>query len=68
VDHKAGIRPTTIDRRPFLGSHPDHSNVYVFNGMGSRAVLVAPWASQLLYNSIYNDIPLLDEVDIKRFG
>ena len=67
VEHKHGIRPTTIDRRPFVGHHSIHENVWVFNGMGSRAVLIAPWASLQLINCIYNNQPINAEIDIKRF-
>lgn len=67
IDHKYGIRPTTVDRRPFIGKHHTYDNVYVFNGMGSRAVLLAPWSSERLYASIYHDLSLDLEMDIKRF-
>jgi len=67
VDHKHGIRPTTKDRRPFVGHHPIHKNLWIFNGMGSRAVLIAPWAAQQLIERIYNNSPLNPEIDIKRF-
>ncbi|ARN79018.1 FAD-dependent oxidoreductase [Nonlabens spongiae] len=67
IDHKAGIRPTTQDRRPFLGSHADHKNVICFNGMGSRAVLMAPWAASQLYDHVFHDKPLPPEIDIARF-
>lgn len=67
IDHKAGIRPTTSDRRPFLGAPLEHANVHLFNGMGSRAVLVAPWAAQVLCDAIYENIPLPADVDINRF-
>lgn len=67
VDHKHGIRPTTVDRRPFVGHHIEHHNLWVFNGMGSRAVLIAPWAAQELSNCIYNETPLNKEINISRF-
>ncbi|MGB5982449.1 MAG: FAD-dependent oxidoreductase [Nonlabens sp.] len=65
--HKAGIRPTTIDRRPFVGIHFKHKNVICFNGMGSRAVLVSPWAASNLVDHLYNDALLPAEMDIARF-
>ena len=68
VDHKHGIRPTTKDRRPFVGSHKSYPNYVVFNGMGSRAVLMAPWAAKQLFDSMYKDIPLNEEIDINRFN
>ena len=67
IDHKAGIRPTTQDRRPFLGSHAAHKNVICFNGMGSRAVLVAPWAASQLHDHVFHDKQLLPETAISRF-
>ena len=42
IDHYAGTRPATKDRRPIIGPHPVKDNVWVFNGMGSRAVLMVP--------------------------
>jgi glycine oxidase len=68
VEHKYGIRPTTMDRRPFVGAHQEFKNYMVFNGMGSRAVLMAPWAAQQLFDSIYKDHPLDPEIDIQRLN
>ncbi len=68
VDHKYGIRPTTIDRRPFVGHHQQYKNVFVFNGMGSRAVLLAPWAANELYNHMYHQQELHPEINIARFN
>lgn len=67
VEHKVGIRPTTQDRRPFVGTTCKHKRHYIFNGMGSRAVLLAPWAATQLYENIYNDVPLDSEIDCNRY-
>tara|TARA_A100001011_G_scaffold317006_1_gene336222 strand:- start:1501 stop:2547 length:1047 start_codon:yes stop_codon:yes gene_type:complete len=67
IDHKASIRPTTVDRRPIIGSHPDYKNIYLFNGLGSRGILLAPTLSSWLYNYIYKSLPIPKEVDLKRF-
>lgn len=67
VDHKSGIRPTTMDRRPFVGRHLSENKIYVFNGMGSRASLVAPWAARHLFDLIYEGTALPAEMDIARF-
>ena len=66
IDHVAGIRPTTADRRPLVGQHPEHANLYVLNGFGSRGVMIAPYASQQLYNYIEHQEILDPEMDIKR--
>ena len=67
IEHSAGIRPTTIDRRPIIGSHSNYKNIYVFNGLGSRGILLAPTLSCWLYNHIYKKSLISKEVDIKRF-
>ena len=67
IDHVAGIRPTVADRRPLLGTHPQYNNIHVLNGFGSRGVMIAPYASKMLYNFIENNSLLEKEIDIKRF-
>ena len=68
VDHKSGIRPTTIDRRPFLGSLMGEKRVMIFNGMGSRATLIAPWAANELFAYIYQNKKIIQDMDIARFN
>ena len=67
VNHVAGIRPTVVDRRPLLGRHPKHINMYVLNGFGSRGVMIAPTAAFELFNFIENNSSLSAEIDISRF-
>ncbi len=42
-NHWAGIRPATADRRPVLGMHPEYRNLFVFNGLGAKGVMLAPY-------------------------
>ncbi|WP_405384301.1 NAD(P)/FAD-dependent oxidoreductase [Maribacter sp. LLG6340-A2] len=67
VAQEAGVRPTVKDRRPLVGRHPNYSNLWVLNGFGSHGVMVGPWAAKALYDHIEMQIPLLAEMDIKRF-
>ena len=68
IDQRAGIRPTVVDRRPLVGQHPNHKNMYVLNGLGTRGVLVAPAMAEALYNAIENNRSLPKEIDIQRFA
>ena len=68
VNHVAGIRPTVTDRRPLVGRHPEHANLYVLNGFGSRGVIIAPFASEQLLNYIEKDEALHKEMNISRFA
>ncbi len=65
---QAGIRPTVPDRRPLVGGHPRLPNLYVMNGLGSRGVLIAPYAAHCLYRYMEGEIPLPEAMDCGRFS
>lgn len=67
LEHKAGIRPTVNDRRPLLGIHPKHNSVAVFNGLGTKGVMLAPYFAKHFLDFLENKAELDKEVDIKRF-
>lgn len=62
-----GFRPTVKDRRPILGRHSQHSNFYVFNGLGARGILNGCYFSKTLFEYIENNITLPQEISIDRF-
>ena len=67
LEHTAGIRPTIIDRRPVLGNHHLHKNLWILNGMGTRGTLLAPQMSEFLFEKIESGKALPKETDISRF-
>ena len=67
IEHTAGVRPTTKDRRPLVGVHHLHKNLFVLNGLGTRGVMIAPSVAKSLYNYISQNKALPLEIDIKRF-
>jgi glycine/D-amino acid oxidase-like deaminating enzyme len=68
VDHKAAVRPATLERRPFVGFHPHYPAVGILNGMGTKGSSLAPFfANQLVQHLVY-DLPILPEADVKRFS
>ncbi len=66
VCQEAGIRPTTPDRRPFIGRHPKHKDLFIFNGLGAKGYLIAPLLSKELVESILENKPLNSETSILR--
>jgi len=68
VGHMAGVRPTVIDRRPLLGTHPKHHQLHVFNGLGTRGGLMAPLLAKWLYQFVFEEKSLPQEVSISRFA
>jgi glycine/D-amino acid oxidase-like deaminating enzyme len=68
LSHRAGVRPATKDRRPFIGMHPEFKNLGIFNGLGSKGVSLAPFfAKQFVDFLVYNK-ELHPEVNINRFA
>lgn len=66
IQQDAGIRPNVKDRKPLIGVAKDYPNYYVFNGLGSKGVSLAPYFTQHLLNHIYLEEPLMKEVNWKR--
>ncbi len=67
VDHQAGVRPATADRRPFLGTHPKTSRLHLFNGFGAHGSLSIPWFSQRMADWLLDGRPLPEAADLRRF-
>jgi len=67
IEHKAGVRPTVLDRRPLLGTHPEHNQLAVFNGLGTKGVLLAPYFANKMVDLVLENKELPSEVNINRF-
>ncbi len=67
VEHSAGVRPAVRDRRPLLGIHPEHPSLAIFNGLGTKGVMLAPYFAAQLVSFFEEGIALGDEVSINRF-
>ena len=67
IDQEGGIRPTVTDRRPLIGVHPEYSKCYIFNGMGTKGYMIAPYFSAHFTDYLMDKSNLDQEVDIKRF-
>jgi glycine oxidase len=67
IDHYAGIRPTTKDRKPLIGTHPLYKRVHLLNGLGTRGVMLGPPMAKQLYGAIENGAEIDLSVNLKRF-
>lgn len=67
LEHKAGVRPTTIDRRPIVGLHHTHQQIAFFNGMGTKGVLLAPYYATNLIEHMESGMKINSETDCMRF-
>ena len=66
IDHVVGVRPTTADRKPLLGSFPKANNLVFLNGLGARGIMTAPSMANVLVDHLEENTPLPSEVDINR--
>ncbi|MCS6999909.1 MAG: FAD-dependent oxidoreductase [Bacteroidota bacterium] len=63
----AGVRPITADLHPVIGEHPECSRWWVFNGLGSRGLLIAPLLAEKLASAILEGYPIPKQFDVRRF-
>lgn len=68
IDEKAAIRPTMRDRRPVIGSHPEFKTLYVFNGLGTKGVSLAPYFADYFADYLDKNFTILPEISIDRFA
>lgn len=64
VKHEAGVRPNTQDRKPLLGKKEGN---YIFNGLGSRGVLMAPYLAQIMLDHMEKGSEIPNEYNLERF-
>ena len=67
IEQYAGVRPTVKDRKPLIGTHPDHAQLHILNGLGTRGVMLAPAMAKILFGHIEYANPVPAEIDIRRF-
>jgi len=69
LEHTSGIRPTVKDRRPILGKHPQFQALAIFNGLGTKGVMLAPYyANQMVRFLTEPGFSLPDEIALSRFN
>lgn len=67
LDHKAAIRPATKTRKPIMGLHPEFSNVFIFNGLGTKGSSLGPYFAKQFSSFLTSNMPVLKDVDINIF-
>lgn len=67
VSQKAGVRPATRDRRPFIGLHPSNETIGIFNGLGTKGVSLSPHFGEHFAAFLEGETELDNEVNISRY-
>ena len=58
IKHQANIRPCTLDKEPFIGHHPLHPQISIFNGFGAKGSLQLPWYTQKFSDALLKGTPI----------
>lgn len=58
LNHQANIRPCTLDKQAFIGHHPQHPQLAIFNGFGAKGSLQIPRYSRHFADALLNNKPL----------
>lgn len=66
LSQNAGVRPTTKDRRPFIGKHPEFPKLCIFNGLGAKGYLIAPLLVNEFVSYLLDGTPLDKECEINH--
>lgn len=67
IEHRSSLRPANLDRKPFIGFHPNVPNVGIFNGMGGKGFSMAPYFAKQFAANITKGAPILADVSIERY-
>lgn len=67
LNHEAGVRPTVLDRRPIMGRHPNFEQLFIYNGLGTKGYMLAPYLSTHFVEYLFG-AHLDPEVDVKRYS
>lgn len=65
--HHAAIRPSTLERRPFAGLHPNLPRVGILGGLGTKGVSLSPWLAKQLAGLVLHGGQLVPEANVQRF-
>lgn len=67
IGHHSAIRPTVKDRRPFIGAHPSHPRLGIFNGLGTKGASLGPFWADHYVKHLLHGMELDSSVDIRRY-
>lgn len=67
LDQQVGIRPTTLDKQPLIGSHPRFANLHIFNGFGAKGSLLIPWYARQFAQYLLQNSTLPVNANINRY-
>lgn len=68
VAQAAGLRPTTPDRRPLVGVHPQYPHLALLNGLGTKGLSLAPYFAAQLADLLIHQKAIEPAADLQRYA
>lgn len=66
IEQWAGVRTSTPNRKPILGRHPNHKNLHLFTGLGSKGLLYSKFLANHYLEHLTDGAVLFPEINISR--
>ncbi|GAB4240801.1 MAG: FAD-dependent oxidoreductase [Ekhidna sp.] len=66
IQKRAGVRPATHDRKPYIGFHKKFGTIGIFNGFGTKGVSLSPYFASHFADVLVEAKELDKEVDVER--
>lgn len=66
IDQRAGVRPATFDRKPFIGLHPEKETLGIFNGFGTKGVSLTPFFAKQFVDFLEGKNKIASEANVER--
>ena len=67
LEHFAALRPATLERRPFVGFHPQYPSIGILNGLGTKGCSLAPYFAHNLVSYLQGLGEIHPLADVRRF-
>ncbi len=66
MEKRAGVRPATHDRKPYIGLHPEKKTLGIFNGFGTKGVSLTPYFAKHFVDVLQLKDEIDEEVNVQR--
>lgn len=66
LEKRAGVRPATHDRKPYIGLHHKYKTLGIFNGFGTKGVSLAPYFAKHFVDVLQGKREIDEEVHVQR--
>lgn len=66
LEKRAGVRPATHDRKPYIGLHHKYKTLGIFNGFGTKGVSLTPHFAKHFVDVLQGKSEIDEEVHVQR--